>query len=111
MMRNVVGPQVTAATILFGEVLSGAEAERVGLAWRCVPDDALRATALELAGRAASAPRELVERIKASIGDMGSITSHAEAVERELGDQVWSIDQPAFAEKLAALRAKISRSG
>jgi enoyl-CoA hydratase len=111
MMRNVVGPQVTAATVLFGEVLSGAEAERVGLAWRCVPDDALRATALELAGRAASAPRELVERIKASIGDMGSITSHAEAVERELGDQVWSIDQPAFAEKLAALRAKISRSG
>ena len=108
MMRNIVGPQVTAATVLFGEVLSGAEAERAGLAWRCVPDEDLLPTALQLAGRAAGAPRELVERIKASIGDMGSITSHAEAVERELGDQVWSIGQPAFAEKLAALQAKIS---
>jgi enoyl-CoA hydratase len=110
MMRNIVGPQATAATVLFGEVLSGADAERVGLAWRCVADDDLLPTALELAGRAAAAPRELVERIKASIGAMGSISDQDAAVERELGDQVWSIDQPAFAEKLAALQAKISRS-
>jgi enoyl-CoA hydratase len=110
MMRNIVGPQATAATVLFGEVLSGAEAERTGLAWRCVPDDELLPLALTLAGRAAAAPRELVERIKATIGDMGRITSHPEAVERELGDQVWSIGQPAFAEKLAALQAKITSS-
>ncbi|WP_421120807.1 enoyl-CoA hydratase [Aquihabitans daechungensis] len=110
MMRNIVGPQTTAATVLFGEVLSGAEAERAGLAWRCVPDEDLLPLALELAGRAAAAPRELVERVKATIADVDAITSHAEAVERELGDQVWSIGQPAFAEKLAALQAKISRS-
>ncbi len=110
MMRTIVGPQATAATVLFGEVLSGAEAERCGLAWRCVPDDELLPVALELAGRAAAAPRDLVERIKATIGDMGAITSHVEAVERELGDQVWSVGQPAFAGKLAALQAKISRS-
>ena len=110
MMRNIVGPQATAATVLFGEVLSGAEAERAGLAWRCVPDDELLPLALELASRAAAAPRELVERVKATIGDMGRITDHAEAVERELGDQVWSVGQPAFAEKLAALQAKISSS-
>jgi enoyl-CoA hydratase len=109
MMRTIVGPQTTAATVLFGEVLSGADAERAGLAWRCVPDDELRPAALELAGRAAAAPRELVERIKATIGDMGRIDTHLEAVERELGDQVWSVGQPAFAEKLAALQAKISR--
>ena len=108
MMRNIVGPQATAATVLFGEVLSGADAERAGLAWRCVPDDELLPTALQLAGRAAAAPPELVERIKTTIGDMGRITDHNEAVERELGDQVWSIGQPAFAEKLAALQAKIS---
>ena len=110
MMRTIVGPQATAATVLFGEVLSGAEAERTGLAWRCVPDDELLPLALELAARAAAAPRELVERVKATIGDMGSITSHAEAVERELGDQVWSVTQPAFAERLAALQRKISSS-
>lgn len=108
MMRNIVGPQATAATVLFGEVLSGADAERTGLAWRCVPDDELLPLALELAARAAAAPRELVERVKATIGDMGAITSHTEAVERELGDQVWSVTQPAFAEKLAALQRKIS---
>ena len=111
MMRAVVGPQATAATVLFGEVLSGAEAERTGLAWRCVPDDELLPLALELASRAAAAPRELVERVKATIGDVGAITDHAEAVERELGDQVWSVTQPAFAEKLAALQRKISSAG
>ncbi len=108
MMRNIVGPQATAATVVFGEVLDGAEAERAGLAWRCVPDDELVPTALAMAARAAAGPRELVERIKATIGDVAAIDDHAEAVERELGDQVWSVTQPAFAEKLAALQAKIS---
>ena len=110
MMRNIVGPQATAATVLFGEVLSGAEAERSGLAWRCVPDDELLPLAIELGARAAAAPRELVERVKATIGDMGAISDHDEAVQRELGDQVWSVTQPAFAERLAALQRKISSS-
>jgi enoyl-CoA hydratase len=108
MMRRIVGPQTTAATVLFGEVLDGAEAERTGLAWRCVDDDDLLPTAQRLAARAAAAPRELVERVKTTIGDMGAIDSHPEAVERELGDQVWSVTQPAFAERLAALQQKIS---
>ena len=108
MMRRIVGPQTTAATVLFGEVLDGAEAERTGLAWRCVDDDDLLPTAQRLAARAAAAPRELVERVKATIADMGAIDSHPEAVERELGDQVWSVTQPAFAERLAALQRKIS---
>lgn len=109
MMRTIAGPQATAATVLFGEILDGAEAERIGLAWRCVDDDQLLATARELAGRAAAAPRELVERTKATIADVGAITDHGEAVRRELGDQVWSTTQPAFQERLAALQAKISR--
>lgn len=108
MMQRIVGPQATAATVLFGEVLSGAEAERHGLAWRCVPDDELVATALALAARAAAAPRELVARVKATIGDVATVPTHAEAVERELGDQVWSVTQPAFAERLAALQRRIS---
>jgi hypothetical protein len=33
---------------------------------------------------------------------------HESAVDRELDDQVWSIDQPAFQEKLAALQRTIS---
>ena len=42
---------------------------------------------------------------------MGSIHSHEEAVQRELEDQVWSMDQPAFAESLLALQQRISSQG
>lgn len=110
MMRNIVGPQTTAATVLFGEVLSGAEAERHGLAWRCVPDDELLPLAVELGARAAAAPRELVTRVKATIADVAAITDHDAAVQRELGDQVWSVGQPAFTERLAKLQQKISKN-
>ena len=51
---------------------------------------------------------ELVRRIKASIGAMASVDTHAEAVDVELEPQVWSINQPAFAERLAALQRRIS---
>jgi enoyl-CoA hydratase len=110
MMRRVVGQQATNATVLFGEVLDGAEAERVGLVWRAVPDDELLDVAVAMAARAASAPRELVQRTKASIIDMAEIHRHDQAVELELDPQVWSINQPAFAERLAALQSKISKS-
>jgi enoyl-CoA hydratase len=110
MMQRIVGPQATAATVLFGEVLSGAEAERVGLVWRCVPDEDLLATSVAMAARAAAAPRELVARTKATMADTATLATHAEAVARELGDQVWSVTQPAFAERLAQLQRTISRT-
>ncbi len=110
MMRRAVGPQATSAAVLFGEVLDGPEAERVGLVWRCLDDGALLDTAVGLAGRAAAAPRELVRRTKATIADMAALDDHDTAFERELVDQLWSMDQPAFAERLAALRARITTS-
>ena len=36
MLRRIVGPQATFAGVVFGEVMDGAEAERVGLVHRCV---------------------------------------------------------------------------
>ena len=42
MLRRIVGPQVAAAAVLFGEVLDGEAAERVGLAYKCVDDDDAR---------------------------------------------------------------------
>ena len=110
MFRRITGPQAAMAAVLFGEVLDGEEAERAGLVWRCVDDEVLLSTAVELAGRAAAGPPELVARMKATIADMATITDHPSAVERELVDQVWSIQQPAFQERLAALRAKLSKS-
>jgi enoyl-CoA hydratase/carnithine racemase len=56
MFRRITGPQAVFATGLFGEVLDGAEAERVGLVWRCVDDDDLLDEARTLAGRAAAGP-------------------------------------------------------
>jgi enoyl-CoA hydratase len=108
MFRRIAGPEVTKAAVLFGEVLDGEAAERAGLVWRCVDDADLLPTAIELAGRAAAAPRELAMRMKATIDDMATVVDHPTAVERELVDQVWSIQQPAFQERLAALQAKIS---
>lgn len=108
MFRRIAGPQAVAATVLFGDVLDGPEAERAGLVWRCLPDDELLSTAQEMAAHAAAAPNELVNRIKATIADMADIDNHDDAVRRELTDQVWSLEQPAFKERVAALQAKIT---
>jgi enoyl-CoA hydratase len=108
MLRRAAGPQTAAAAVLFGDVLDGAEAERVGLVWRCVDDDALLDEAHTMAMRAASGPPELVRKTKATLVDMATIATHDEAVERELDPQVWSLGQPEFKERLRALQAKIS---
>ena len=109
MLRRIVGPQVTAATVLFGEVLDGAEAQRVGLAYRCVEDADLLTVAHEMAARSASAPRELVIETKKTLAAMADVQTHPEAVVRELTPQLWSTRQPWFAERLAALQAKITK--
>ena len=109
MFRRVAGPQAAMAAVVFGEVLDGAEAERIGLVYRCVDDDALLDAAHEMAARAASAPRELAQVTKATIQAMADIDDHPAAVARELEPQLWSTRQPWFEERLAALRAKISK--
>ena len=72
-MQRLVGRQAAAALVIFGESLSGEEAARVGLAWRCVDDDALLDTAVALARRAADRPRELVGRAKAVLDESAAI--------------------------------------
>lgn len=111
MLRRIAGPEAAAAMVLFGEVLDGAEAERVGLVWRCVGDDELVDRAVEMAARAADGPPELVSRIRTTLGAVAGVERHDVAVELELEAQVWSVEQPAFAERLAALRSKVSSSG
>lgn len=108
MLNRLVGPQTTAAMVLFSQILSGEESVPVGLSWKCVEDDQLIAESLELAKRLANVPQELVVRTKASIKDTADIFDHDEAVQRELTDQAWSADQPAFRERLNAMQTKIS---
>ena len=109
MLRRIAGPQAAMATVIFGDILDGAEAERIGLAWKCVDDDQLLNVAHEMAARAASRPRELLKVTKRTIQDMAHVSEHPAAVERELDPQVWSTRQPWFAEMLAALQAKIAK--
>ncbi|HWL42329.1 MAG TPA: enoyl-CoA hydratase [Ilumatobacter sp.] len=109
MQRRIVGPQAAMAAVVFGQVLDGAEAERVGLAYKCVADDELATFAHEFARGAASAPRELAIVTKQTIADMADVDSHPDAVQREFDPQLWTTQQPWFAERIAALQAKISR--
>jgi enoyl-CoA hydratase len=109
MLRRIAGPQAAHAAVVFGEVLDGAQAERVGLVWRCVPDDELAEAAQTMAARAASAPRELLIATKSTIATMADIDEHDAAVAIELEPQLWSTRQPWFAERLAALQQRISK--
>jgi enoyl-CoA hydratase len=109
MLHRIAGPQTAAALVLFGEVIDGNEAARVGLVWRCVDDDGLLAEAQRLAVRAATAPRELVTRTKQTLAAVPAIDDHDRAVEVELRTQLWSMDQPEFAARLEAMRQRINR--
>jgi enoyl-CoA hydratase len=108
MLRRIAGPQAAMAAVIFGQVLDGAEAERIGLAYKSVPSESLLEVAHEFAARAASVPRELAIRTKQTILDMADIDGHPAAVERELVPQLWSTQQPWFAERLAALQQRIT---
>ena len=67
MMRNVVGPQATAATVLFGEVLSGPEAERAGLVSRVVPCKQLTEEAMKAAAKLAEKSASTAMAVKESV--------------------------------------------
>ena len=109
MFRRIAGPQAAMAAVVFGEVLDGEEAARTGLAYKCVEDDQLLAASQEMAARAASRPRALVEVTKKTIQDMHDIDNHPAAVKRELEPQLWSTQQPWFAEMIGAMQKKISK--
>ena len=106
MMSRLLGPQAAAATVIFGDVLDGEAAERRGLAWRCVDDGKLVSEARAFAAKAASVPPTLARRVKQTLRQVATITSPDEAVSVELEAQLWSMQQPDFADRLKARRNK-----
>jgi enoyl-CoA hydratase len=108
MLRRIAGPQTAMAAVVFGQVLDGKEAERVGLAYRSVPRAELAGFVQDFAAGAAGVPRELAITTKATIQAMADVDDHPAAVARELEPQLWSTRQPWFAERLAAMQARIS---
>jgi enoyl-CoA hydratase len=105
MLQRLLGPQGAAALTLFGEVVDAAEAARIGLVHRVAED--VVAAAVELAGRAAAAPRDLVVTTKATMRLTAGPVSHVEAVETEVRAQAESVRSEQFQQRLAALQEKI----
>jgi enoyl-CoA hydratase len=105
MLDRAVGPQAAAAMVLFGERVDGRRGAELGLAWRCVPDAELLDDARELATRAASAPRDLLRAVKASLVESPWRPDFASAVAAELDRQQESFRRGWLAERLAPRRS------
>lgn len=108
MFQNICGPQASAAAVLFSQVMDGAEAARVGLAHQVYDDDELLGAAQAMAATTAAVPRDLILKTKRTMADIRAVSNQTAAVNHELGPQAWSTRQPAFADKLAKLKAKIT---
>jgi enoyl-CoA hydratase len=101
LAQRTVGPQTAAAMALFGEPLDAQEAVRTGLAYRLIDangdphspagHEALLAAAVDLAHRAAAAPRNLVIATKATLRVTVTMPTHAQAVTHELAPQLASL--------------------
>jgi len=106
LLTDAVGPQAAAAMVLAGESPDGERAAEIGLAWRCVDAGALLDEAARLAARAADVPRELAQRVKASLRETPRLASLDDAVALELERQRWSLEQGFFGEQAAKREAR-----
>lgn len=93
MLQRIVSSQTAAAAVLFGEPIDADTALRCGLVWDVVASEDLVAAAREMARTAATADRELLQRIKTTLTEIRSLDTLGAAVRRELEDQVWSFDR------------------
>ncbi|MDF1795103.1 MAG: enoyl-CoA hydratase [Coxiellaceae bacterium] len=111
MLQRAFGWQQSVASLLFGKRLDGDAAVQAGLALSCVEDDELLAEAQKLAGRAARYPRDLLIKTKQSLIDTSIMASHQDAVDYEYDVQMWSLQQPAFADLIETMQQKIKSKG
>jgi enoyl-CoA hydratase/carnithine racemase len=94
--------------VLCGDALTGREAAEHGLAWRCVADADLEATALGLARRAADRPAALVRRAKESLRAGAALADVEEAAALELRAQQWSVERPEFTETVRRIQRELA---
>lgn len=99
-LERLVGDGAARAMVLFGEVVDGEDAARLGLAWSCVDDADLLETSLALARRAAAMPTVLARRTKATFRSLPGLGSRAHATTFEHEAQLWSLAQPELAARI-----------
>jgi enoyl-CoA hydratase len=107
MLERAVGWQQAARLLLLGQVVGGSEAVSIGLALRCLPDASIEQ---EIAGdfaKVAGTPRELLLRTKESLR-LAVNQQHRQAYEHETAQQMWSLQQPAFAALVEQLQHKLA---
>ncbi|VTU45563.1 2,3-dehydroadipyl-CoA hydratase (plasmid) [Variovorax sp. SRS16] len=99
-----IGPAQARRVLSAGIPVSGAEAQRIGLADALTPDDDVMAAALRKAQELAALPSLAFERTKVRLGL--SATLLAQELEREEADQVICLQSAEFAEGFAAFKDK-----
>ncbi len=109
MLQRAFGWQQSVASLLFGKKLDGEAAVQAGLALSCVNDDELLSEAHKLASRATRYPRDLLIKSKQSLVDTSVMKQHQDAVDYEYDVQMWSLQQPAFAELIEAMQRKVNK--
>lgn len=106
-LERAVGRQAAAALVICGEKLSATDAVGRGLAYACVADCDVLPTALELANRAAQRPRDLLIRTKRTLSAGAALTTAGDAMALEQEAQEWSMAQPQFTQRVAAVREQL----
>jgi len=91
LLQQVVGADTAAAMALFGEEVSGADAVRLGLAWRAIPQADLLAEARRLAQRLAEQPDLARAMIRSWRTESGALAAWAAAVDIERLPQLRSL--------------------
>jgi enoyl-CoA hydratase len=103
LLPRLVGPALAAELLLSGKLVTGEEAERIGLVNRAVDAGAVESAALELAGQIASAAPIAVAQAKATL--LAPLLAELDrALEREAEQQAIDFATADLAEAVAAFR-------
>ncbi|MDM0013951.1 2-(1,2-epoxy-1,2-dihydrophenyl)acetyl-CoA isomerase PaaG [Variovorax sp. J22P168] len=105
LLPRIVGRARALGLAMLGDKLPAAEAERIGLIWKCVDDAALAGEAASLALRLAAMPVKALAATRAAIDDAQQLTlDEALAMEAALQSQLGSAHD--YLEGVAAFGAK-----
>jgi enoyl-CoA hydratase len=103
MLSRLVGPQTATAMAVFDQPLTGADAERLGLVWTCVPDERLIGECEQFAKRLIESPTpELGRIVKNTLVTNQLEPDFTRALERELTQQVESMSSPEYRARMGA---------